>query len=121
MLSKEWVASYLEATGDVPDAYPGLEVVPPLALTARALADLLERLDLPSGAIHGGQEIQCHRAASIGERVRISVEQVRPARRGDFRFVTASFVVYGAQGDTVLSGKSTVILPQEAEGGGSHP
>ena len=72
------------------------DAVPPLALAARALAGLLEELKLPGGAVHGGQEIECHRAAYVGEEVRISADVGRPSQRGEFRFIVAGFRVSGA-------------------------
>ena len=120
-ISPEWLAAYLEATADDGQVPGDGGVVPPLALAARALAGLLEVLELPAGAIHGAQEITCQRAARVGERVRIAAEVARPTQRGDFRFISAGFSAFGEQNDTILTGKSTVILPPDAAGEGEHP
>ena len=105
----DWVSAYRTATADegVGDA------VPPLALAARALAGLLEKLELPGGAVHGGQEIECRRAVAVGEEVRITADVGRPSQRGDFRFILAGFQVHGADEDTIATGKCTVILPPD--------
>ena len=107
-LTDEWVSAYRAATGD-----PATNTsVPPLALAARALAGLLEELKLPGGAVHGGQEIECHRAASIGDEVSITADVGRPSQRGDFRFIVAAFRVSSVDDEPVVSGKCTVILPR---------
>ena len=111
-LTHQWVSAYLRATGQEDDAGGA---VPPLALAARALASLLEKLELPGGAVHGGQEVECHRSASIGERVGITAEVGRPSQRGDFRFIVAGFTVRGSAEDTILTGKCTVILSRSAQ------
>ena len=108
-LTPDWVSAYREATAD--KAVEG-EVVPPLALAARALAGLLEELKLPGGAVHGGQEIECHRAASIGDEVHISADVGRRSQRGDFSFIVAGFRVCGTDDEPLVTGKCTVILPR---------
>ena len=110
-IGQEPVDAYLAATGDDQAIYRDLGAAPPLALAAWALAALLDKLQLPPGAIHGSQEMQCHRIARIGERIRCSAEIGRPAQRGDFQFVNATFAIRGDQGDPIVSGKTTVILP----------
>ena len=107
-LTPEWVSAYRKATGE-DEADDG--TVPPLALAARALACLLQELQLPGGAVHGGQEVECRRAASVGEQIHITAEVGRPSQRGDFRFIVAGFRVRGGDEDTILTGKCTVILP----------
>ena len=44
-----------------------LEIVPPLAISALALGNLLEKLALPGGAIHSSQEVSTLRAVRLGE------------------------------------------------------
>ena len=113
-LTPDWVAAYRKATADG----VGDDAVPPLALAARALAGLLEKLGLPGGAVHVGQEIECHRAASIGDEVRITADVGRPSQRGDFRFIVAGFLVRGSDDEAIVSGKCTVILPRDVVAGG---
>ncbi len=107
-ITADWVSAYREATAD--GTVDG--TVPPLALAARALAGLLEKLELPGGAVHGGPEIQCHRAASRGDEVSITADVGHPSQRGDFRFIVAGFRVNGADDEPIVTGKCTVILPK---------
>lgn len=111
-VTKEWVDEYLEAVGDSLAIYLQLGLAPPLALAARALAALLEKLDLPAGAIHSLQEIQTQKAVGFGEEIS-GVAHLRPARnRGDLQFITADFTLRNRAGDEVQSGKSTVLVTE---------
>lgn len=107
-LTPDWVSAYRTATGDA--AANG--IVPPLALAARALAGLLDELKLPGGAVHGSQEVECHRAAFIGDEVSIVADVGRPSQRGDFCFIVAAFQVSGIDKESIVTGKCTVILPR---------
>lgn len=107
------VDAYLSATHDGLNIYNESQTAPPLALAAWALAAMLQKLNLPAGAIHGGQEVQCYRAIRIGEEVRCSAKIPKPTQRGNYQFVTVQFEITGTAGDTALTGKTTVILPIE--------
>ena len=107
-LTADWVSAYRSATAD----NAADNTVPPLALAARALADLLEELHLPGGAVHGAQEIECHQTAFVGDQVHITTDVGRPAQRGNFRFVVAGFRVEGPDNEAIVTGKCTVILPK---------
>ena len=111
-VNEDWLNAYLTSTADEIEIYQKFGIIPPLALAARALAGLLDKLDLPPGAVHGGQEFQGHRSAHLGEQVCIVADVARPSQRGHFRFIVAGITVRGRQGDLVLQGKTTVILPR---------
>lgn len=64
-VSAEDVATYLDATGEALTLWS--EHVPPLFLDALVVAALLERVRIPKGVMHTGQEHDSHRAARIGE------------------------------------------------------
>ncbi len=111
-VTKDWVDEYLEAVGDSLPIYLQLGVAPPLALAARALGALLERLDLPAGAIHSLQEIQTRKAVGFGEEIS-GVAHLRPARqRGDLQFITADFILRNGAGDEVQTGKNMVLVTE---------
>lgn len=59
------VEAYLEATGEDPG--PWREFVPPVFLDALVVAALLERVEIPKGVMHTGQEHESHRAVCIDE------------------------------------------------------
>ena len=108
---------YLRVVDDGSSVYRDLGVVPPLALAARALGALLKELGLPPGAIHASQELDCRRTVSLGEEVSCIARLSRPIRRGDWQFISADFNMYAADGEGLISGKSTVLVPlAEVEG-----
>ena len=106
---------YLEAVGDPLPDYMDLRIVPPLAISAIALANLLGKLALPGGAIHSTQEVNTVRAVRLGEEVEGCAGLERPRQRGNLRFITASYRVRDAAGFEVQRGKSTVLVTRIGE------
>ena len=111
VVDDEFVQEYLGAVEDTSPIYGEVNAVPPLALAARALGALLEKLSLPPGAIHGAQELDCRRMVRHGQEVSCIARLSRPMRRGDWQFLTFDFTLYGANDEPVVSGKSTVLIP----------
>ena len=111
VVEKEWVEKYVRAVDDVTPIYHEKGVAPPLALAARALGTLLERLGLPPGTIHASQELECRRMVKEGEEVCCVARLSRPMRRGEWQFTSADFTLHGADGKALISGKSTVLIP----------
>ena len=120
-VTREAVAAYIEATSDLDEPYGELGAAPPLAIAAWALGVLLEKLSLPPGAIHASQELEWSRPARMAERLHCTALPGNPTQRGELQFITVSFAVHGAQGDTILSGKSIVIAQAEAPSGAGQP
>ena len=109
--------AYLSAVGDASTVYRELGVAPPMAVAARVLSALLKELALPPGTIHAAQELGCG-LVKLGEEVSCSAKLSRPLQRGDWRFISADFSVRGSDGETLLEGKATVLVPvAEAAGG----
>jgi len=104
------VRQYLEAVGDPLSHYMELGIVPPLAITALALGNLLEKLALPGGSIHSAQEMNTIRAVRLGEELVGWAGLERPRQRGNLRFITASYWVQDSAGNEVQKGKSTVLV-----------
>ena len=117
-LGHEFVEGYLSAVGDRSPVYVELEAVPPLALAARALGALLQVLSLPPGTVHAAQEMNCKELARLGDEVSCTARLSRAIRRGDWRFMSAEYVLCRADGEVLLEGKSNVLIPvSEAEDG----
>lgn len=111
-LGADEVAAYLQATGEEPSHWA--DVVPPLALGAFTLAGLMERVAVPAGVVHTGQEFTFDRAVAIGRPVAVSLTvAARSERRGAVMTVVASELRVGAA--VVGSGRMTVLVPP-AEG-----
>lgn len=105
------VRAYLDATGEPAERWDG--VVPPLAAGALALGALMERVPLPGGALHAGQEFEFLRAIAPGESLETLVRVAqRSERRGTF-LLALEIELRGADGETVLRGRSTVAAPAE--------
>ena len=107
----DFVEQYLGAVGDASSIYGELDVAPPMALVARALGALLQELALPPGTIHAAQELDCHRMVSVGEQVSCFAKLSRPMERAGWQFVSAEFTMSGDDGESILGGKSTVLIP----------
>ncbi len=104
------MSQYLEAVGDPLPHYMELEIVPPLAISALALGNLLEKLALPGGAIQSIQEMNTVRAVRMGEELVGRAGLERPRQRGNLQFITASYWVQDTAGNEVQKGKSTVLV-----------
>ena len=102
---------YLEAVGDPLPHYMELGIVPPLAVSALVLGNLLKELALPGGAIHSLQEVNTVRAVHLGEELVGWASLERPRQRGNLQFITANYWVRDAANIVVQKGKSTVLVP----------
>ena len=109
-VNDEFVGDYLGAVGDGLSTYFQHRLVPPVALAARALGCLLERLELPPGAIHSLQEIETIEPVSFGEEIS-GTAIVNPAkRRGGMEFITVGLSLKNREGCPTLGSKSTVLV-----------
>jgi hypothetical protein len=109
-ISEAEVDAYLEATGEEPG--PWREFVPPVFLDALVVAALLERVQIPKGVMHTGQEHESHRAVRIDEPLTVVMSVATLAeRRGA---VMASFEAQAIDdvGEPVVTMKiSVMVLP----------
>ena len=111
MVDRGLVDAYLQAVGDENPIYSRLDAAPPLALAAHVLSTLIERLSLPPGTIHASQETECHGLVRVGQEVSCQAQLSRPARRGDWSIMAVQFQVIDPAGETLLDGKTTVMIP----------
>lgn len=116
-VSAEEARAYLEATGEPAEHWP--DAVPPLAPGAFALAALMERLPLPPGALHTGQEFEFLRAVRPSEPLEAQIRVAQASERRGNRIVAFEFELRAAEGAgaPVLRGRSTVVAPT----GGGQP
>ena len=111
-LTEESVRKYLDATGDEQGIYAETGLAPPLALCAYALGAMLEKLSLPPGTIHSIQEMEALAPVAVGESLQGAAVPERPRSRGGLRFLTVTYSVTNKSGDTVQTGKTTVLAPE---------
>jgi len=114
-ISSADVAAYLEATGERCALWSTL--VPPLALGAFALAGLMERVELPAGILHTGQEHEFRRPLAHDEPVEVGVEVGARSERGG-AVVLALDGVWRAGGEEVGTSRTTVLVPPPGEARG---
>lgn len=112
-VSADEVQRYLAATGEAVDLWT--HHVPPLALGAFALAGLMERVELPPGLVHTGQEYEFTHPVPHDEAVEVRIRVAsRSERRG--AVITALESEWRC-GDTIVgSGRTTVLVaPPDAD------
>jgi acyl dehydratase len=112
------VAEYLDALeSDIP-LYSEQQLVPPMALAARTLGLLIEKLGLAPGTVHTSQEVTALKPVPIGRQITAEAKPSRPLRRGQWEFLSVAFTLRehrnGETGESVLKGKTTVMSPVEA-------
>lgn len=114
----EFVAEYLDALESSISLYSKHNLVPPMALAARTLGLLIEKLGLAPGTVHTSQEVTAFKPVSIGQKISAQAKPSRPLRRGDWEFLSIQFSLYenhdDKPGEPVLKGKTTVMSPVEA-------
>ena len=111
VLGRDFVEAYLAAVENTSAIYHETGAVPPMAVAARALGAFIQALDLPPGAIHASQELECVGVLQQGDEVRCVGRVSRPRKRGDWSLITAEFQASRPGGGTVVAGKSTVLVP----------
>ena len=114
----EFVAEYLGALESSIPLYAEHNLVPPMSLAARTLGLLIEKLGLAPGTVHTSQEVTALKPVSFGQFISARAKPSRPLRRGQWEFLSVQFTLYenndGKPGDSVLTGKTTVMSPVEA-------
>ena len=105
------VVAYLEATGAPTDDW--YDTVPPLALGALTLAGIMERLPLPPGAVHAGQEFEFRRGVTPGTplEARVALVQSQERRGSLISILEMTLTEADAAADPVLVGRTTVLVP----------
>ena len=110
MITDEDVSLYLEATGESNELWA--RYVPPLALVAFALGGLMDRVEVPSGLGHTGQEFLFFKSVVIGDPVEVKIDVASSSRRRGMRMVVFATELF-ASGEMVGSGRTTVMLAPE--------
>lgn len=106
------VATYLKAVEDTSYPYENNKVVPPMAIAASAIAALSRSICLPPGTIHISQELEFRDEARIDDGLTGYARVNRKWSRGRFHFLDVEFNICGHDQKTVLTGRTSFILPQ---------
>jgi len=115
-LTSDDVSAYLAATGEVNAAWEAN--VPPLAIGAAALGGLMDRIGVPEGLLHTGQEFDFLRPVGHGAPVEVRIAVASHSeRRG--ALMAAFDMEFVAGGATVGTGRTSVIVAPPEDGGSS--
>jgi hypothetical protein len=101
------VAEYLRATGDTTDYG---RHVPPLAAVALGLAALQERIALPEGSLHTGQEVEHHAAIPVGDALTLSGRIAQRSERQGMVISVLEFEI-STSSSTAVRARSTIMAP----------
>ena len=114
-LDSEAVGRYAEAVGDAssPAAKDGTPLVNPMAIGALALSAVINALRIPGGTIHAGQELDFGRALPIGAELICTATVAQNSVRREWRFLVVSLTAADDDGNAVMQGKSTIMLPTQ--------
>ena len=114
VLDAETVSRYADAVDDhsqVYSRYGGRPVVPPMAVAALSLRGVVNDLAIPRGTLHAGQELEFNDTVFVGETLVCKAILVQNSVRGGARFIVVQLQVEDSQGQMVMGGKSTIVLP----------
>jgi hypothetical protein len=111
LLKEEEVREYLAAVGDSLPIYQERHVIPPVALVARAVRELITHLSLPPGVTHIAQEVESLAPCPPGVALTLASRVSQNSVRGGWRFLSIAFEVQQEDGSTVVRGNSTVLVP----------
>jgi hypothetical protein len=107
-LSASFVSKYLKAVDGA-----GVGFVPPLAITACAIATMTKSVPLPPGtiAIHASQELEFFKMVPIGTTIECHIGVAQKIARGKMSMLILEIEVFDKDKEKVQSGKATIALP----------
>jgi len=106
-LNASLVSKYLKAVDSTGDGF-----VPPLAITALAIATMAGSIPLPPGivAIHASQELEFFRLVPVGTTIECHIGVAQKIARGKMTMLVVELEVLDEGKEKVQSGKATVAL-----------
>ncbi len=107
-LSSAFVSKYLRAVDSEGDG-----CVPPLAITACAIAATTKSVPIPPDtiAIHASQELEFFKAVPIGATIECRIGVLQKISRGKMNMLILGLEVLDEDREKVQSGKATIALP----------
>ena len=107
------IKDYVEAVGGYGSASDDPQAVPPTAISAYALREILNEISLPGGAVHAGQNISMLRSVSVGDSVLFEARLSQNSVRSGWRYLAIDYQVYDATSNTeLMEGRSTIVIPE---------
>jgi hypothetical protein len=107
-LSASFVSKYLKAVDGADAGF-----VPPLAITACAIAAMTKSVPLPPGtiAIHASQELEFFRLVPIGATVECRIGVAQKIARGRMNMLILELEILDRGKQKIQSGRATIALP----------
>jgi acyl dehydratase len=107
-LSASFAAKYLKAVDSAGDGF-----VPPLAVTACAIAAMTKSVPVPPGtiAIHASQDLEFFKLVPIGTTIECHIGVAQKISRGKMSMLVLELEVLDKTKEKVQSGKATIALP----------
>ena len=106
------VSAYLKSVEDSTRIFVGSDYVPPMLVTALAMAVMGKQMELPSGSIHVSQEYSFMKAVSTGELLTSRASVARNLERGKIHMLTIEIKIENKKKELVISGETGFILPR---------
>jgi acyl dehydratase len=110
-LDNATVSLYLEAVGESNDLYRKEHFVPPMAVTAFAMAALAQGATMTSGTIHVSQELDFLKPVKSGDTITCYSKVSRKIDRGGLHLMNTDITVLNQNQEKVLSGRVGFVLP----------
>jgi acyl dehydratase len=120
VIDDEMVARYVDAVQDesrVASVADGPELAPPMSIAALSLTGVVQDLQIPGGTLHVGQEFKFSGAVQVGSTLECIATLKTNSMRGGWRFMVVESVIIDGDDRQVMTGKSTITLPQDLTGG----
>jgi len=107
-LNASFVSKYLKAVDGADDGF-----VPPIAITACAIATMTRSVPLPPGtiAIHASQDVEFLKLVPVGATIKCHIGVAQKIARGRMSMLVLELEVFDKAKEKVQSGKATVALP----------
>ena len=112
-LDSATVRDYVSAVSDSVHEQHGAKA-PPMCVAAMSLRGVIDDLRIPGGTVHAGQELQFLAEVEIGSELTCNAVLVQNSVRGEWRFLVVELETCDAATRSVLTGKSTIMLPEVA-------
>jgi hypothetical protein len=114
-LDSETVSSYLKAVRESNELYSKSDLVPPMAVTAFAMASLGQAVKMPPGTIHVSQELEFLNLVRVGDTITCYSKVSRKVDRGGLRLMNTDISVLNQYQEKVLTGRVGFVLPEPGQ------
>ncbi|MBM3940709.1 MAG: hypothetical protein FJ318_07465 [SAR202 cluster bacterium] len=106
-------AAYRAAVEDETPQHLLNDVVPCMAVAAKALAAVLRAIDLPAGTVHTSQELEFAATVAPGSALHAKATIAQNSVRRGTRFIAVDFAVT-ADGDAAVRGRTSLAIAEAA-------